>query len=851
MRVTQKENGRGHALAAEKDISTRLHSIMSTAENVGAFPTLAPRLIAAGYIVVPITPGKKYPALTAWQSARLTTADAHKFPGRGTGVLTGQGDFPIVAFDVDSVAPALVEGFVAWCRTNLGETVERVGNAPKRLLVYRAAESGWRKRESPWFDDDAGNEHRLEVLGMGQQFVAYHVHPDTGRPYEWTDLFGGAEHVPAADLPIVTAQQVAGAIAEFERLAEAAGFVRRTGAAPAAPRATERAPREPGDFFGRVNDAAMRNLAAWVPALLPAARPYHGGFRVAQSDLGRPDLEEDLSIVPEGIKDFGMHDMGDSREGKRTPIDLVIEWAHLTMDDLEITQPIEAARWFCEQLEIEPEALGCRGPGAGPDMTDAGNAAVLLAGAEGNLRFIVERRAWIAWDGERWTLDDAGTASMGAAFRVAGYWTDRAQEIAKQAEAATGPDRKRLLTASEGFRKWAANCRSRRGLEAMLALATRDERAVIRAAELDRDPNLLGVESGVVDLRTGELRPAGRDDYITRRAPVRYTPGASAPRWERFIEEITAAPDPTSASGMRPRPAVASFLRRVLGYAATGLTREHKLFIAVGGGANGKSLLFDVLASVLGPYFYALPPEAMMASQRESDPERPTPFARGLEGARFAVGSEAREGQQLSSAWVKRMTGDAKVTARGLHENARTFDATHALFLLTNHQPPMDHLDGATRGRVICLPFDMAWNRPGVVDRDPTRPDGDKDLMRKLRDESEGILAWLVRASVDYFRDGLDPPDEVRNKTTDYFQDQDAFARWMTECERCEPRDGTAAAELLAHFDHWCFTEGVHDRRASNATAFAAALKGAGIADHRAKRGKSYGLRWVGPPRRV
>jgi hypothetical protein len=80
----------------------------------------------------------------------------------------------------------------------------------------------------------------------------------------------------------------------------------------------------------KLNDAAMANLSAWVPELFPTAKPYKpkegaGGFRVTSADLGR-DLEEDLSILPNGIKDWGVHDLGDPLEGRRTPIQLVLEW---------------------------------------------------------------------------------------------------------------------------------------------------------------------------------------------------------------------------------------------------------------------------------------------------------------------------------------------------------------------------------------------------------------------------------------------------------------------------------------------------------------------------------------------
>ena len=63
--------------------------------------------------------------------------------------------------------------------------------------------------------------------------------------------------------------------------------------------------------------------------------------------------EEDLSILPTGIKDFGIHDQGDSRGGRRTPIDLVMEHGHQK-------EAASAALWLCRQMGIEPESLGWR-----------------------------------------------------------------------------------------------------------------------------------------------------------------------------------------------------------------------------------------------------------------------------------------------------------------------------------------------------------------------------------------------------------------------------------------------------------------------------------------------------------
>jgi len=128
--------------------------------------------------------------------------------------------------------------------------------------------------------------------------------------------------------------------AELERLSASRGKERAEGNGRAEGRGRT-------SFTGRINDAAMQNLDLWVPALFPDAKRSGKGWRVTSRKLGR-DLEEDLSISISGIVDFGVHDMGDEREGRRTPVDLVMEWS-----EQQLGQQMgigEAAHWLRETL---------------------------------------------------------------------------------------------------------------------------------------------------------------------------------------------------------------------------------------------------------------------------------------------------------------------------------------------------------------------------------------------------------------------------------------------------------------------------------------------------------------------
>jgi RecA-family ATPase len=102
-----------------------------------------------------------------------------------------------------------------------------------------------------------------------------------------------------------------------------------------------------------LNSAALANLSAWVPELFgdnAVFQPGTGAYRVSSKTLGR-NLEEDLSLAPSGIKDWGVHDMGDAREGRRTPIDVVMAYGEKSFED--------AVAWLREKLrngEGEPSS---------------------------------------------------------------------------------------------------------------------------------------------------------------------------------------------------------------------------------------------------------------------------------------------------------------------------------------------------------------------------------------------------------------------------------------------------------------------------------------------------------------
>lgn len=173
-------------------------------------------LIDQGYTVVPIQQGKKAPGFEGWQKAKGTKDQVRSwledgFKNAGVGILTKF----TCAIDIDCMDEATALSFERWCLDNVGTAPVRIGKAPKRLLLYRTVEP-FRKRRSTVYVDEWGDKQMIEVLGDGQQFVAFHIHPDTGKPYTWVDDASPLT-IRATDLTELKSDQIDALIAEFEK----------------------------------------------------------------------------------------------------------------------------------------------------------------------------------------------------------------------------------------------------------------------------------------------------------------------------------------------------------------------------------------------------------------------------------------------------------------------------------------------------------------------------------------------------------------------------------------------------------------------------------------------------------
>jgi putative DNA primase/helicase len=185
----------------------------------------------------------------------------------------------------------------------------------------------------------------------------------------------------------------------------------------------------------------------------------------------------------------------------------------------------------------------------------------------------------------RWLLTDAGLWIPDQIEHLNQLVVDLMRERRRQAADITNP------VARKAFFNWTHAGESRKRITNTLALARSVSPIADPGDSWDRDPWLLGVPNGVVDLRSGVLRNAQPEDRITMRVRVPYDAAATCPLFEATISQI-----------FNGNATLIDYVHRALGYSVSGDMREECFFVTWGNGRNGKGTLMNTVARILGDY---------------------------------------------------------------------------------------------------------------------------------------------------------------------------------------------------------------------------------------------------------
>lgn len=420
-------------------------------------------------------------------------------------------------------------------------------------------------------------------------------------------------------------------------------------------------------------------------------------------------------------------------------------------------------------------------------LTELGNAE-RIAYEYGHVIKFVNDIGWFIWDGKRWRIDTK-----------------------KEIERITAKVLRSLSKSEdEAEAKWARMCERRNvrmnSIKDLMPLVPGERQ------EFDTHKYLLNVENGIVDLKTGKLQQHDRELGLTKITNITFDENAKCPEWLNFLDQI-----------FQGDKELAEYMQRLIGYSLTGEITEQIMVFLIGGGSNGKSTFINIIKDIMGDYGRQAKSDTFI---KKKETGANNDIAR-LVGSRFVSAIESEDGEQLSEAFVKQITGGEPVLARFLRQEFFEFIPEFKVFFTTNHKPVIKGVDEGIWRRIRLIPFNLQL----------PKEKRDKKLPEKLSLEMPGILNWAIEGCLKWQQSGLNDPAIVMKATGDYKEEMDILGPFMFEC--CFKREDVQieAKDLFEVYANWCFKNGEHQLKNR---AFYRILESQGFKRERGNRNKYY-----------
>jgi putative DNA primase/helicase len=331
-----------------------------------------------------------------------------------------------------------------------------------------------------------------------------------------------------------------------------------------------------------------------------------------------------------------------------------------------------------------------------------------------------------------------------------------------------------------------------------------------RIAQCELD--LVNCTNGEVVLQDGKftLRPHCRESYLTTQIPVHYDPDAEAPRFQAFLDEVFGL-DTDGTLKMRA-------LLECMGYTLMQHCRHEIFCILLGDGANGKSVVLNVLAALVGQH------NASAVPMNQFD----RAFVRAQLQHKLAnIVTEIGHGEVLADAAVKGIVSGEPTTVEHKFQPPFVMRPYATLWMATNHMPHTKDFSPAIFRRGLILKFNRTFSLS----------EQDKTLMAKLQHELPGILNLALQAYASAVEHGFTKPVSSEAAKDEWRKEADQVAAFVDESCIVDPEAVTSVRQLYTAYSGWANSSG-HSRPV-NIKTFSQRLQRLGFASRRTNEART------------
>lgn len=298
--------------------------------------------------------------------------------------------------------------------------------------------------------------------------------------------------------------------------------------------------------------------------------------------------------------------------------------------------------------------------------------------------------------------------------------------------------------------------------------------------DFDSDPFLLNVKNGLLDLRTGELKPHTPEYLSMKQLQVSYNPDLDCPNIDKFFSEIV---EPENKEILYEIPA--SCLGDTLKY--------QKSFMLVGSGRNGKTKYLELIKQFIGTEFVSSVTLQDLTNHRFKPAELVGKFAN--------ICGDLPKNPLRYTGVFKMLTGGDYIEVEKKNQNPINFQNRARLIFAANEMPEVNDQTYAFWRRWIVIKF-------------PYKFEGEKDdpnILDKLTTEEElsGLLTKVVKKFGEIEERGyLTETDSVEKTMEEWKQNSDPLYCFCQKCLEEIPGSYVTKDEMVNSFNVFARAEG-------------------------------------------
>lgn len=294
----------------------------------------------------------------------------------------------------------------------------------------------------------------------------------------------------------------------------------------------------------------------------------------------------------------------------------------------------------------------------------------------------------------------------------------------------------------------------------------------------DSNEYTIGTLNGVLNLKTFKLEKGYNDYNITKSCSANYYDILPVDIKRRkatltkILEDIIVEPDAR---------------KKILMYHAQALTNTVKshVFLAKGGGCNGKSTFMDLMGNVFGIGNYANKIHiGLFTDKRESANSANSAFM-VFKDLRFAYSSETNPKDVLNTSRMKELTSAEHMSARDLHCKQESFKNFAVVTLCSNHDLIVEGTDHGTWRRIIYYNFKTKFTEYPTQNNEKLKDITVFDMISEqiTKDAFLSILVDHYKELQEKYDGNIDKiiSPTLENETNDYRNSQDFINNFITK----------------------------------------------------------------------